>query len=350
MELDGDPKFEEITASHNDDRTIGIVKVSGSASENGTQHDWSSVVKVIDTQAGSGAAAIWVSPANETKIYELGLFMDDGLPLRPAKCYLTETREDRFILLWLEDLSGAIQPPWMPEHFINAANHLGQFNGFHARQQTELPLELGRDGFYQRWSKPERRQEYERLIEAKDDKYVRATWDGTPVEVGLELILLFEDLLEKAKEMPHVLAFGDSHSRNMFPVGSSTVGIDWAGISYEPFGCDAGVLAGSAFTFDVNEAERAVENEPEIFDSYVLGLESAGWKGSRKHVRIGYLTQFIGYFSILGNSPISIFADESRRSHLEHRLGAKLEDVPERMNPVMALFPKYVAELKQLLK
>jgi hypothetical protein len=274
--LAGDPVFTDIDTSHNDARTIGIVKVSGAvvSVRNGGHHVWSAVVKVIDTHAPPDTAAIWVSPENETKIYELGLFIDDGLPLRPAKCFRVET---------------------------------------------------------------------------KNNKYVKAAWGSTSVEVGLELVLLLDELLEKAKEMPHGLAFGDSHSRNMFPVGSSTIGIDWEGMSYEPIGCDAGVLAGSAFTFGLEEAERAVDNEPIVFDSYMTGLESVGWEGERDQVRIGYLAQFLGYFGGIGNSPIWLFENESRRPYMEHRLGAKLEDIPGRMEPMMALFPKYVEELKQLL-
>ena len=347
--LVGKPTFTEITASHNDARTIGIVIVAGTASINAAKQKWSSVVKVIDTQAESGEAAIWVSPENEAKIYELGLFADADLSLRPAKAYSVETRDDRFSLLWLEDLSAAPQPPWMPDHLMNAAKHLGQFNGFHARQQTKLPLELGRDGFYTRWSNPEQLRKFEQLIDAKNDEHVAVAWGDTPVESGLELAVLFDRLLEKAKNLPHGLAFGDSHSRNMFPVGSSTVGIDWAGMSYEPFGCDVGVLAGSALTFGIDEAERGIENEPHVFASYIEGLKSAGWNGETDHVRIGYFAQFIGYLCAIGHAPIWIFEDESRRPFLEKRLGVKLEEVPKQMSPIVALIPKYVDELKGLL-
>ena len=48
--LVGTPIFDEITTSHNDQRTIGIVKVSGTAVSvrHGSHHNWSSVVKIID--------------------------------------------------------------------------------------------------------------------------------------------------------------------------------------------------------------------------------------------------------------------------------------------------------------
>jgi len=69
--VDETPAFEEITTSHYDLRTIGIVKVSGIASIRGEQYEWSSVVKFIDPSAGDNITAVLGS---ERKIYELGLF------------------------------------------------------------------------------------------------------------------------------------------------------------------------------------------------------------------------------------------------------------------------------------
>ena len=71
--LVGDPVFAEITTSHNDDRTIGIVKVSGSAVSvrHGSHHSWSSVVKIIDQSVSTNDAANWGFPENEVKVYDL---------------------------------------------------------------------------------------------------------------------------------------------------------------------------------------------------------------------------------------------------------------------------------------
>jgi hypothetical protein len=57
--LVGDLAFADIDTSHNDDRTIGIVKVSGAAVSvrHGSHHNWSSVVKIIDQSAPTNIAA-----------------------------------------------------------------------------------------------------------------------------------------------------------------------------------------------------------------------------------------------------------------------------------------------------
>ena len=47
----------------------------------------------------------------------------------------------------------------------------------------------------------------------------------------------------------------------MFPLGSQTVGIDWAAVSSETTGVDIGVLIGSNLTFGVSEAAMIIDNE-----------------------------------------------------------------------------------------
>ncbi len=340
------PEFEEINATHNDLRTIGIVKITGSATSAGQQQTWSSVVKIIDTKADSGVAAVWVFPEIEEKVYELALLTDDGLPLRPARCYLAQTVEERFKLLWLEDLSDAPQPPWALEHFMSAANHLGQFNGYHSVNNTELPIELPCDIYHVRGSGILQMSRAEELVESKDIEFVRRLYRDTPVEAGTQLAVLFELALEKAKTLPHGLCFGDSHARNMFPFESETVGIDWASLTIDPTGVDIGVLIGSALSWGVEEAQTITQNESAIFDSYVSGLESAGWTGDVQNVRLAFFGQFTGYLVAWGTMPIWIGEYANR---MEKRLGVSVDEIPEHIAPVIALIPGYVDELKQLL-
>ena len=98
----GDPTFSAIDTPHNDDRTIGIVKVSGTAviGNNGSHHKWLSVVKIIDQSVPTNDDALWGFPENEAKVYELGLLIDDGVQLRPAKCYLAQRYNNGLSMLW----------------------------------------------------------------------------------------------------------------------------------------------------------------------------------------------------------------------------------------------------------
>jgi hypothetical protein len=349
--LVGAPKFAEITTSHNDQRTIGIVKVSGDAKVNSGTKSWSSVVKIIDLSVvvKSTDAGAWVFPEIELLVYENGLFNGESSPLRSAKCYLSDSAHNQLIILWLEDLSNAPQPPWKLEHFVSAANHLGKFNGDLAVNPVELPFEISRDAYYARWDPSVVEGRARDLLEMKDSPVAKQAYPDTPVEVGVEIASLARPLLEHAKSLPHSISFGDSHSRNMFPVGSQTVGIDWASVSNEPTGADIGVLIGSGLTYGVAEAVLIMENEKRIYDSYVKGIQSAGWDGDLNNLRIGFFTQFIGYISTTAAVPAIIDNYQDRREWIKGRFGVELEEVPRQIAPVIATIPGYVEEVKLLL-
>ena len=113
--LVGKPKFAEITTGHNDKRTIGIVKVIASAMVGVGEKtvEWSSIAKIVDMSVDiTGAdAARWVSPRIEQLVYETRLFVGENMPFRSGRCYLSDSSNDQLIVLWLEDLSDAPQPP-----------------------------------------------------------------------------------------------------------------------------------------------------------------------------------------------------------------------------------------------
>jgi hypothetical protein len=311
-------------------------------------------VKIIDKSVPTNDAANWAFPENEAKVYELGLLADDGIQLRPAKCYLTHRDNDGLSMFWLEDLSGAPQPPWTLNQFISAANHLGQFNGYHSVNKTELPIEVTKDAYYLRMTVVELHSLYSKLLEVPpDDPILRRVFGATPIEPVPEFAATFERALEVAKSLPHGLSFGDSHPRNLFPLDSETVGIDWASLAYDPIGCDIGVLIGSPLTFTEVEVQCIAQNEQEIYESYIEGLKSSGWTGNVDHVRLGFFMHFSFYALAGANLPLlfeQIKTNDATRARVEKRWGVPLDEAPELKAQVAALIPKYNEELKLLLQ
>ena len=47
-----------------------------------------------------------------------------------------------------------------------------------------------------------------------------------------------------------------------------------------------------------------VENEKEIYESYIDGLKSSGWTGNLDHVRLGFCLHFFGYVLMNAAYPI----------------------------------------------
>ena len=347
----GEPQFDEITASHGDRRTIGIVKVSGDAMSEGTTKRWSAIAKIIDPNAigREDDSRGDITLDNEWAVYGLRLFMEDGLPMRPAKCYLTQRVHDRYRILWLEDLSHAPQPPWEYEHFVNAANHLGQFAGFHMANGTRVPLEMQSDWYLSRFSAEQAFAGAQSLLDEQGSYQSKIAYRDVPVESAMELAALIGPLYSRGQDAPHCLSFGDSHSRNMFPLDHTTVAIDWGFIGSEPIGADVGVLIGSSLTYSTHEAQLVAASERAIYDSYIAGLKTTGWNGDEYLIRIGFFCQFAHYLSAVSALPASLQNFSDRRAWIEGRFGVPFDDVPAQLAPVIALIPRYVEELKSLL-
>jgi hypothetical protein len=346
--LVGTPEFEEITTSHADLRTIGIVKVSGIATSQGPERNeqaWSTVVKIIDPTKEARRAIL----DNEAQIYRLGLFNGDEVPFRAAKCYFIGSHEDDLSTLWLEDLSNAPQPPWNLEQFAVAANHIGQFNGHHLERDTKLPMDILRDSYIARLERHDRGSIAEELVQKRDTEIVKAAYAESSIELTIRFFGLVEQLKEAGRNLPHSLAFGNTHSRNLIPVGDETVGIDWGTVGMEPVGSDIGVLLGSPLSYGIQEASLLIQNERPLYDSYVIGLRSRGWDGNDDELRLGFFCQFAFYISLLGVLPIVISDLADRKEFIEKRMGVPFDDVPSHVAPVLAVIPKYVEELEALL-
>ena len=189
----------------------------------------------------------------------------------------------------------------------------------------------------------------EQMLEARYSSVTQQAYSQAPVDAGIKLAKLVRPVLERARSLPHSIAFGDSHSRNMFPLGSQAVGMDWMAVSSETTGVDIGVLIGSNLTFGVSKAAMIIDNEKKIYESYAEGIESTGSTGDLADLRIGFFTQFIGYLSTLAAVPMIKEDYRDRREFIKLRFGVELEELPEQVAPVIATIPKYVEEVKRLL-
>lgn len=307
--LGGTPVLNEITADHNDKRTIGLFIVTGEALLSGKQRSWSAVLKLIDPSETVGSGII----ESELQVYELVIFSSDAVPFRSAKFYHSETLDNGMLTLWLEDLSGSPQPPWNLEQFISSANHLGQFNGYHYLNKTEVPFEILTDRFVDRLNMSEFRSDSIRLVEEKNSTAIQAAYRDTPVETETRIAELTTQLIEVSKSLPHGLASGDSHPRNLFPVESGTVGIDWGTTTMDPVGAYEGMLTGPSLTIGLDEANLVIQNERAIFESYVGGLTLAGWTGDLNNIRLGYLCSFTNFLNAVNSFLVNIPNYESRR-------------------------------------
>ncbi len=369
----GDPRatvlpgvqVEHLRGIHNDARTEAIIKVIGSARLDsrlrGNEGDgalrqaqgaqgrldsgprgrgglgaaegttrWSAVLKVVN-QGGMDARNSWIDPALEARVYEMGLFLDPAVPFRAARCYGIDMRADGRKWLWLEDLTGAPQPPWTAQQFVDTAYRIGRFTGHHAVIGRPVGISLPERIFIKRWSAVEVLFRFPELYAQEGSAPVRAAYRGEAVRRALDLGAKVGRIQDAAARMPLALAHGDCHARNLFPLDDCTVAVDWSGLSMEPVGADLGVLTGSALTWSGDEAATVLGTWDKMFARYLTGLAESGFQADAAAVRKGFFAQFAIYLSAVLTLPGWIAAGSlgSLGPTLATRFGRPIEEVPE---------------------
>jgi hypothetical protein len=345
------PTWESVGAAHADFRTVAVVRYSSTAeTQNGTQH-WSSVVKVVDPAAEAGLHAFASRPESEIQIYKHNYLTHPSIPFRPANCFKIGNMADGVTMIWLEDLTGAVQPPWELDHYVKVANHLGMFNGYNAVHSAELPFDVPENIYLEKKSVHELPQSLKRFDRYRDSDEVKRAFGDVPTDIPWRFAELFRGISELAKGFDHCIAFGDSHARNIFPLGEETVGIDWANVAFDPIGTDVGLLIGSALTQHPEEINLVAANERRIFDSYLEGIREVGWHNDADEIRLGTLAQMGSYLAIGLFTPSSLASGmlEENRAAYERRWGVELEQIPEQVGTVISLIPEIVDEIEELL-
>ena len=343
--VDAPPDMVEITTPHAEDRTIGIVRVSGKA---GGQ-PWSSVAKLLDLSLPAPVRVQGVTaPENEEIVYEEGYFSNDGLPLRPARCYLVSRLGPQLKVIWLEDLTGATPPPFSLDDIALIARHFGEWNGRQAANPTTLRFEPGHDGVVHRFHGFDHAMFLARLRELADHRAVRAMYRTNSLDLAPQFVALMERLLVRARVQPHSLCFGDCSAGNLFVLRGETVAIDWASLTIDPLGVDGGCFIGSTLTWGTRYAD-VVAHERELFAHYVAGLRASGWRFEEADIRRAAFGHLGHYLTNLITMPVMV-ADGMHRTYLEKRFGMPLEEIPDRGASVVAAMPSYIEELDGLLR
>lgn len=343
--------LSEISKPHADERTIGIVRVTGMAKVDpgGPPRSWSSVTKIIDVSV-VGFNNSFTSPEAEEAVYERKLFADTELSFRPARCYHISHPDAVVKVLWLEDLSRAKGAPFEPGDLAQVLHHLGEWNAVVARDPPALGFSIPRDFpkfRWDRWNYPDRNAALRQLA---DDPMVRQLYARQPLDVATAFISAMGELTGRSVGYPHALSFSDAPIGNFFVLPGETVAVDWSGLRMDPLGGDGGCVVGSAITWGRMFAEIAAR-EGELFDSYLNGLADGGLATDRRAIRRGYLAHMgfylgcVAIFPTMAAGPLALFSP----SYFEQRFDMPLDEFCRAASTVIDRLPGYTQEALDLL-
>ena len=251
------------------------------------------------------------------------------------------------MVLWLEDLTSAKGPPFTPAVLERMARHLGEWNGYHAAHVPSPKSPAGRDSVFARWNSWHYYEELADFQAMRDGPEVKARFGERPIELAFRLRDLLLGISQRARQHRRTLCFGDCNIGNLFFKDEETVAIDWAGLTYDPLGVDAGSMIGSAITWGRDFASVA-RQERALFDSYLDGFPASGWHGDRDDVRRAFLVHYGHYLLTMAMFPASL--KKFPRAAIEMRMRAAWDEFPALAAGIVDLLPSYLEELPDLLR
>lgn len=274
--------------------TAGIYRVTGNALSAAGERSWSAIVKVIGPPRIPDREFDWASGQRELAVYQSGLFASAQSRVRSPRCYALEPWQDLYFI-WLEDLSTAPYPPWLPEYFVHTAQDVGQFNGQWSGAFLPEWTWLNPAGLRSKYRNSRHADMFSRLPAFQEDTLARR---ALPPDVFAQLPQLWldgQELLAKVEATSKCLCHRDYHAKNLFPMpdtgaGRYTIAIDWDQTGIEYVGADIGLLLASATKWLELPLDQAATLVDPVFEAYLAGLVESGWSGNEDDVQLTYLT------------------------------------------------------------
>jgi hypothetical protein len=273
---------------------VGVYRLSGSARDTDGTYPWTLIVKIASGSSATAGATPndWNYWKREVLAYQSGLLLHLLGNLVAPRCYGVTEHPNNECRIWLEDIHESASVWGLERHGI-AARHLGQFNGAYL-SGISLPVE-------QPWMLRGRTQHWIEWCNALIDNFpARAHTDmwrpwltDNIIERILKLWTSRQLLLQSLYRLPVCFCHHDAFRRNLFardtaPDVMQTVAIDWSHLGYGGVGQEAGSAIAVDLLYLEVDAKQAKLLDTIMFESYVDGLQDAGWRGDVRLARFGY--------------------------------------------------------------
>jgi hypothetical protein len=273
--------------------TGSLERVRGVTSPADGAREWSAILKVTVPPLGTRHDAFardpdhWAYWKREPLAYRSGLLADLPGGFGAPQLLQIEEKGPEEIWLWLEDVVDVLGGAWPRERYVQAARHLGAFNGAYLAGTAGRPLPrepwLGRAYFRQRFAQAERTGGWplfhdpdtwpEPLVAehfpAGADGVVRRIWEKRWT------------LLDELDGLPQTLRHGDAHQHNFIASRSATghdvtVAVDWATMGIGAVGMDLLDLALGAVPELASGPDEANALVAALWQGYAAGLMDSG--------------------------------------------------------------------------
>ncbi len=263
-----------------------VYHLSGQAQVDDAARDWSVILKLLvarpDEQPSD--SHYW---RREAVIYQSDV-LDELPPTFGAPRCLGVDERGESVWLWLEALTDATPGRWTAAQHLQAAHHVGQFNGtYAARSGWGTRVGLSRD-----WIRQDVARFGTRILTLEPyltHPLLRDWLNPDKLERQRQLWQEREGWFARLERLPHTLCHYDAFRRNLFAAPAGTLAVDWSFTGPGPLGADLVPLFWVNAIFEEADMSQPAAFAADLFDHYLAGLRQVGWDGDAEAIREGYV-------------------------------------------------------------
>ncbi|MFY9613870.1 MAG: phosphotransferase [Candidatus Dormiibacterota bacterium] len=331
--------------------TGGLYRVTGEAEGLNGAVKWSLILKIVHASDDQFGGNIDPSHPNywerEVLIYESGLL--DELPgIRAPRCYAVDRVDGATAWIWLEDVADPMGSGWGTTRYELAARRLGEFNGAYLAGRS---LPVG-DHLSRQWLRKfvdDFAPAFAELGALRDHPLVRRCWPDGQLRRVERLWAERETFLDALERLPQTFCHLDAFPRNLMILDGDrdVVALDWSYAGMGAVGSElASISAASACFYDLDPTQLRRTDEL-VSESYMHGLERAGWTGRPELVRLGQTAAASLHYGLF---PMAIYLlDDRLRSRFERVFGHSAVAIVDRWAEVTDFLLDQADQARELL-
>ena len=331
--------------------TTKIMRFSGNAQDENTTRPWSLILKIIrpaDEGDEPTSLRYW---KREALAFQTGLLDDLPGNIRAPRCYAVIERPEHEVWLWMEEVVDETKGAWSLEQYGLVAQHVGEFNGFFFENNSKVSHPWMIKNQLRAWLGKEppiippeilSHPLVNRLYPPDIYEWMQNVWAEH---------IHWLDILER---QPKTLSHLDVFRRNAFIRRDSqnhlqTVLIDWAFIGSAALGEEIAALVSGSINFLEFDSRQIQSLDQIVYDGYLEGLQSTGWRGNPRAVRFAYAVGSILKFGIGVSGIAFMVANDGQHSLLEQIFGHPVDQLVDTWERTLRFLIKLTDEVSDLV-
>ena len=326
----------------------GLWLFSGAGNDGQGSRRWSVVLKILERSEQELPPSAPNNWKREVLAIQSGFLESLHGPVKTPRFYrVAESLNE--VWIWQEYVEDCHPGRWALEDYAFAAYQLGKWNGT-TWSMKSFPDHswFARQHYYSWYTEANPDRDFQFWL---NQKYIVGETRKRYDRLWSEREIFFQVL----DTLPQTFSHLDSQRRNLFirkgnENQNELILIDWAFSGLGPLGAELYALTGMSAGLLEWPPAALPELDKATFDSYLRGLNEAGWSGDGDIVRLGYVAWLSVWFGVVFPNIVALWCTPDFRPYGLQSFGFAEEDLCLKWLPLLSYSLDCADEARFLMK